>query len=121
MFSFIPAYLIYTMIIVVGLIGIVVSDNLIKKVMSLNITQAGILLFYISICYKHTLNPPIIKDGLLPENYINPIPQVLMLTAIVVGLSITSIALALIIKISKLYETIYQSQIDEIDHNDAKN
>ena len=121
MFSFAPAYIIYAMIIIVGFVGIIISDNLIKKIMSLNIVQTGILFFYISICYKNGIYPPLIKNSHTTiAQYINPVPQVLMLTAIVVGLSVTAISLALIIKISKLYKTIYQSQIDKIDASDIE-
>ncbi len=112
MFSFVPAYIMYAILVLVGLVGVVISDNLIKKVMSLNVFQVGILFFYISICYKSGLKPPVID--VLPGGigYINPVPQVLMLTAIVVGLSISAVALALIVKISKLYNSISEESIN---------
>lgn len=117
MFSFIPAYITYAILIIIGLVGVVISDNLIKKVMSLNVFQVGILFFYISICYKSGLKPPVVhsvSENII--NYINPLPQVLMLTAIVVGLSISAVALALIIKISKLYNTISEEMIMQTDN-----
>ena len=109
MFSFVPAYIAYSLIFSIGLIGVILSDNMIKKIISLGIIQAGVLLFYTSICYKNGLEPPIVKDGILLANIVNPLPQVLMLTAIVVGLSVTSVALAFVMKIAKLHKTIYRS------------
>lgn len=114
MFNFIPAYLLYSAIFTVGLFGIVVLNNMIKKLIALSIMQSGILLFYISISYKNGLKPPIIKSAVEASEYVNPLPQVLMLTAIVVGLSVTAIGIALCIKISKLHKTYYRSEISEI-------
>lgn len=109
MFSFYPAYFVYSLLIVFGLSGIVMCDNLIKRLISMNILQVGILFFYISICYKSHFHPPLY--GNVKFEYINPVPQVLMLTAIVVGLSVTAVGLSLIMKISKHFKTIYDSEI----------
>lgn len=112
MFTFIPAYICYALLIVIGIVGMAIIDNFIKRLMALGIFQVGILFFYISICYKSDLTSPILQPYLNPEAYINPIPQVLMLTAIVVSLSITCLALAIIVKISEKYHTILESKID---------
>lgn len=109
MFNFAPAYVAYSLIFIIGICGLVLSDNMIKKLISLTIIQAVILLFYISICYKSGLEPPIIKNTLKTINMVNPVPQVLMLTAIVVGLSTTAVGLAIVMKIAKLHKTIYRS------------
>jgi multicomponent Na+:H+ antiporter subunit C len=112
MFSFVPAYIAYSIILTLGIVGVIFSNNLVKKILCLNIIQAGCLLFYVSICYGTDLRPPIIKDGVV-EIIVNPLPQVLMLTAIVVGLATTTIGLAIVMKIAKLHKTIYRSEIDK--------
>jgi len=112
MFSFVPAYIAYSIILTLGIAGVIFSNNLIKKILSLNIIQAGCLLFYVSICYHTDLSPPIIKNN-STDVIVNPLPQVLMLTAIVVGLATTTIGLAIIMKIAKFHKTIYRSEIDK--------
>jgi len=86
----------------------------------MNIFQAAIILFYISIGAKRGATIPILEGGehhaISPESiqvahYINPLPHVLMLTAIVVGVSVTGVALALIILIYRRYKTIEEDEI----------
>lgn len=99
-------------IMLIGIGIILYSNNLIKKVVGLNIFQTSIILFYISIAK--------ITNGTIPKLdhtnkdiiYTNPLPHVLMLTAIVVGIATTAVAFALIIKIKKNYNTISENLIN---------
>lgn len=84
---------------------IVISDkNLIKKMMGISIFQSSIILFYISLGYIQSSLPPILNSS-VNNVYTNPIPHVLMLTAIVVGIATFSVGLSLAIVIKEEYAT----------------
>ncbi len=106
----------YWVVIVLMMTGfyIVISrDNLIKKVIGLNIFQASVFLLYISIGKLEGGTAPILEPGL--ERYSNPLPSVLILTAIVVGVATTSVALALIVRIHEAYGSVEEDEILKID------
>ncbi|NIM00867.1 MAG: Na+/H+ antiporter subunit C [Acidobacteria bacterium] len=105
----------YWVVIVLMMTGfyIVISrDNLIKKVIGLNIFQTSVFLLYISIGKLDGGTAPIVKEGL--ESYSNPLPSVLILTAIVVGVATTSVALALIVRIREAFGTVEEDEIIKI-------
>ena len=96
----------------IGFMTLLIHNNLIKKIIGLNIMDTSIFLFFIAKGYISEREAPIIKDlykGV--EGYINPVPTALMLTGIVVAVSVTAFALALTIKIYEQYGTI---ELDEI-------
>jgi multicomponent Na+:H+ antiporter subunit C len=109
-------YWIYIVLIIVGLYGMMAKNNLMKKLIGMNIFQWAIILFYISIGAKRgatipiiaTTNPNAVVRGV---DYINPLPHVLMLTAIVVGVATTGIALTLLIIIYRRYRTLEEDRI----------
>ncbi|MFL2560023.1 MAG: cation:proton antiporter subunit C [Gammaproteobacteria bacterium] len=96
----------------IGLFIMVRETNLIKKVIGLNIFQSSVFIFYLIISKVEDGIPPILtaEYGV----YSNPLPHVLILTAIVVSIATTSLALALIIKIKRKYKTIEEDELDEI-------
>ncbi len=98
----------------IGLYALIAKQNLVKKIIGLNIFQTAIFLFYISIAEVSGGTAPIyLPEG--PEAlYVNPLPHVLILTAIVVGVSITAVALSLIIKIYEEYGTIDQDDLMKV-------
>lgn len=100
---------------IIALISIIASDNLLKQIISLGILQVSVMLFYISICYHSAGSAPIIINSNPSIEYVNPLPQVLMLTAIVVGLATTTLGLAMVIKMSKIKKSILVSEIK--NHN----
>lgn len=110
-------YWAYIAMITVGLYGMTVKNNLMKKLIGLNIFQWSIILFFISMGTKKGATVPIIVKGtehaIKAVDYINPLPHVLMLTAIVVGVATTGIALALIILIHRRYHTAEEDRIIE--------
>ncbi len=115
MFDFIVSkfnYWISILLMMIGLYGMIAKNNLIKKIIGMNIFQISVFLFYISMGK--------VKDGTAPIHwdkasiYDNPIPHVLILTAIVVAISTTAVALALIIRIYKSFRTIEEEQILKI-------
>ena len=95
-----------------GLCSALMWGNLFKKVLCLAIFSNSIIMFYLILGYYKDSTFPIIH-GIPPEGaiYTNPLPSVLMLTAIVVGISIQSIAFALIVRIKKDYGTLEESEI----------
>jgi multicomponent Na+:H+ antiporter subunit C len=99
----------------VGLYIVIARDNLVKKVMGLNIFQVSVILFYVLIARVDGGTPPIISSGGHDVVYSNPLPHVLMLTAIVVGIATTALALALIIRIQEAYGTVEEDEIIEMD------
>lgn len=114
-------YVFYILLMLIGLYAVLAKGNLIKKVIGLNVLQTAVFLFYISIGRKTGGTAPVLWEG-KPDTvpYENPLPHVLMLTAIVVGVSITAVALALIIRIKRSYDTIEESEILALDEADAR-
>jgi multicomponent Na+:H+ antiporter subunit C len=111
-------YIVAFIMIMVGLYVLITNKNLIKKVLGLNLLQGGIIVFYIIIAKIDNALPPIYNSK-LQETYSNPLPHVLMLTAIVVGIATTSLACALMYRIYQNYGTLDESEIIKIN-NEAK-
>lgn len=103
----------------IGLYGMISKNNLLKKVIGMSIFQSGIILFYVSIGEKRGATIPIIEHGhgasehavIEAVSYANPLPHVLMLTAIVVGVATLGVALAVIQKIYRIHGTIEEDEI----------
>jgi len=108
-------YLIAILLIMIGFYAMIAKKNLIKKIIGLNIFQTAIFLFYISSAYVKGGTVPITVKGATDIIYVNPVPHVLMLTAIVVGVSVTAVALGLIINIYREYGTIEEDEILELN------
>jgi multicomponent Na+:H+ antiporter subunit C len=104
----------------IGLYAMIAKNNLVKKVIGMNILQTAVILFFISIGAKTDATIPIIMHGHTGEShavhavdFINPLPHVLMLTAIVVAVSTLGVALALVIKLYQQYQTLEEDEILE--------
>jgi multicomponent Na+:H+ antiporter subunit C len=111
---------VFIVLMMVGLYGIIAKHNLVKKIIGLGILQTAIILFYVSIAAKRGATIPIIEHGhdshahvVHAVNYINPLPHVLMLTAIVVSVATLGVALALAIKVHQHYHTLDENEILE--------
>lgn len=96
-------------LIVFGLIIVIDSRNMIKKVIGLNIFQSAVFLFFISLGKVSDGSAPILNQAV--SSYSNPLPHVLILTAIVVGIATTAVALALVVRIRRAYGTIFEDEI----------
>jgi multicomponent Na+:H+ antiporter subunit C len=111
-------YWIYVVLMMIGFYAVIAKKNLIKKVIGLNIFSTAIFLFYISIGDIRAIPGKIVTEPIYMhgENlvYVNPIPHVLILTGIVVSVSVTAVALALIIRIHKEFGTIEEEKILEM-------
>ena len=108
-------YWIAIFLMMVGFYTVISRGNLIKKIIGLNVFQVSVFLLYISISTVEGGAAPIITDGV--ESYSNPLPHVLILTAIVVGVATTALGLALVIRIKEAYGTIEEDEIHEQDHS----
>jgi len=113
-------YWIYVVLMMIGFYAIIGKRNLVKKLLGLNIFQWAIILYYVSIASKKGgANIPIVTgahghyDPALAIQFLNPLPHCLMLTAIVVGVSTTGVALALVIMIHRRYKTLEEDEILE--------
>lgn len=111
-------YWAYIILMMVGIYAIISKNNLAKKIIGMNIFQTAIILFYISTAMKKGGTIPIIEHGhghvhnvINAADYINPLPHVLMLTAIVVSVATLGVALALMIQIYHHYGTLEEDEI----------
>ena len=108
-------YWIFIIIMLIGFYAIIAKNNLIKKIIGLNIFQTAIFLFFISLGAVKGGTAPIVSEDMISKGYVyvNPLPHVLILTAIVVSVATTAVALSLIIRIHEEYGTIEEDEIIE--------
>ena len=106
-------YWVVILLMMSGFYTVISRGNLIKKVAGINIFQTSVFLLYISIGFVSEGTAPIIAEGF--TSYSNPLPHVVILTAIVVGVSTTALSLALIVRIKEAYGTIEEDEIHEQD------
>ncbi len=108
-------YWIVIFLMMAGFYTVISRGNLVKKIVGLNIFQVSVFLLYISIGNVEGGTAPIVIEG--AEKYSNPLPHVLILTAIVVGIATTALALALVVRIREAYGTIEEEEIHEQDQS----
>ena len=97
----------------IGLYTLIARDNLIKKILGLNIFQTSVFILYITMGKVSGGTAPIFVEGVEDVVYSNPIPHVLILTAIVVGVATSSLGLSLVIRIKEAYGTIEEDEIED--------
>jgi multicomponent Na+:H+ antiporter subunit C len=121
MFMGLYNYWIVVVLMMIGLYIVIAHGNLIKKMVGLTIFQTSVFIFYISMAKADGGTAPILADGI--SQYSNPLPHVLILTAIVVGIATTALGLALAVRIKEAYGSIEESDIQSIDNqaSDIKN
>jgi multicomponent Na+:H+ antiporter subunit C len=106
-------YWIVILLMMTGFYTVISRRNLLKKVIGLNIFQTSVFLLYITIGKVKGGTAPILEEG--HRVYSHPLPSVLILTAIVVGVATTALALALIVRIKEAYGTIEEDEIRGLD------
>jgi len=106
-------YWVVIILMMIGFYVVIASSNLIKKIIGLNIFQTSVFILYISVGKIKDGAAPILEKGV--DVYANPLPHVLILTAIVVGVATTALGLALIVRIKEAYGTIEEDEINEKD------
>ena len=101
-----------------GLYIVISCRNLIKKIIGLNLFQASVFIMYISVGKVEGGTAPIlIPDASAALAYSNPLPHVLILTAIVVGVAMTALGLALIVRIHDVYGTVEEDELQAADRD----
>ena len=122
-------YWVSIILILIGFYAMIAKDNLIKKVIGLSIFQTAIFLFFISLADIGPMiskdipkgTAPIVSEEMISMGYVyvNPLPHVLILTAIVVAVATLAVALALVIRLYEEYGTIEESEIIEKERERA--
>jgi multicomponent Na+:H+ antiporter subunit C len=111
-------YLAVITLMMIGLYIAISRQNLVKKVMGMNVFQTSVILLYVSMGKIHGGTAPILIEGRSDVIYSNPLPHVLMLTAIVVGVASTALGLALVVRIKEAYGTVEEDEIVALDRAD---
>ena len=102
------------LLLLIGIHGMLARPNLMRKLMAMNIFQVAAIIFYLSLAVKEGARAPVLGHGahaVHAAQYVNPLPHALMLTAIVVGVSTTGVALALLVAIYRRYGTIEEPEL----------
>lgn len=108
-------YWVFAVLLMIGFYAVIAKSNLIKKLIGLSIFQAAVFLLYITMGKVDGGTAPIIQAGIDSAVFSSPLPQVLILTAIVVGISTTALGLGIVVRIKEEYDSIDEQEIQEID------
>ncbi|HJN48973.1 MAG: cation:proton antiporter subunit C [Pseudomonadales bacterium] len=106
-------YWVVMVLMMLGFYIVISQGNLIKKIIGLSIFQASVFILYISMAKVAGGTAPILDESI--STYSNPLPHVLILTAIVVGVATTALGLALVVRIRESYGTIEEDEIQAQD------
>jgi multicomponent Na+:H+ antiporter subunit C len=104
-------YWVFAIVLAAGLYIVIAKVNLVKKLIGLSIFQSAVFLMYITMDKVEGGTAPIIQKGVENQVFSNPLPQVLILTAIVVGVSTLALGLAIVVRIKECYGTIEEAEI----------
>lgn len=104
---------VFVALMMLGFYALIARGHLVKKLVGLSVFQASVFLFYISLGKVQGGEPPILVDE--PAIYSNPLPHVLILTAIVVGVATLAVGLALAVRIREAYGTLEEDEITDMD------
>ena len=96
-----------------GFYIVISANNLVKKIVGLNIFQTSVFILYISMGKVSGGTAPIVVEG--ATQYSNPLPHVLILTAIVVGVATTAVGLSLVVRIKQAYGTVEENEFENKD------
>ena len=116
-----PGLLGYWIVIVLMMTGfyiVIAHDNLVKKIVGLNVFQVSVFLFYILMAKVDGGTAPILAEGI--KQYSNPLPHVLILTAIVVGVATTALGLALVVRIRRSFDSIEDDEIMAVEQEEDR-
>jgi len=98
-------------LILIGLYAILVKRNILKMLVGLSIMETGVNVLLISVGYVSGKSAPILSEGITPDKAVDPIPQALVLTAIVIGVATTAMALSVVINLYEKYKTLNVEEI----------
>jgi multicomponent Na+:H+ antiporter subunit C len=110
------AYWAIILLLVIGLYGMLLKQNLMKKLIGMIIFQNSIILLFVTAAFKWEATVPVLAEGISvadTTHYLNPLPHTLMLTAIVVGVAITGVGFAMLIAIYRNFQTLEEPELLE--------
>ena len=107
-------YLLCIILFSIGIYCLLVKKNLIKKIVGLGIAEYAINLFFILLGYRNQGEAPILSEQVSAVNFVDPLPQALILTSIVIGLGITALMVAIVLRIYEKYKTFDIEQIRKL-------
>ena len=110
-------YWVVVVLMMIGLYIVIAHGNLIKKIVGLTIFQTSVFIFYISMAKIDGATAPILAEGI--SQYSNPLPHVLILTAIVVGIATIALGLALAVRIKETYGSVEEESIQNKDNQEC--
>ena len=108
-------YWVVIFLMMTGFYVVIASGNLVKKIIGLNLFQASVFILYISMGKVSGGAAPILRETI--QTYSNPLPHVLILTAIVGGVATTALGLALVVRIKEAYGTTEEDEIHSQDES----
>lgn len=108
------AYVLFVLLSTIGIYMMIANQNLVKKVIGLNMFQTGVFLFFVSSAYVVGGSAPVIPSDGSGGPFVSPLPHVIVLTAIVVGVSLTAVGLALALRIYDEYGTLRADALREV-------
>lgn len=109
-------YWVFAILLMIGFYAVIAKLNLVKKLIGLSLFQSAVFLLYITMGRIEGGTAPIFSEAAGISVYSNPLPQVLILTAIVVGISTLALGLGIVVRIREEYGSIEEHEIAEIDH-----
>ncbi len=108
-------YWVFAILLMIGFYAVTAKLNLVKKLIGLSLFQSAVFLLYISMGPVEGGTAPIFHPNVAGKALSNPLPSVLILTAIVVGISTLALGLAIIVRIKEAYDTVEENEIRELD------
>lgn len=99
----------------IGSYMMIANRNIVKKIIGMNVFQSAIFLFFIVSAYIEGASSPVVSQE---GPFVSPLPHVLILTAIVVGVSLTAVALGLVVRIYGEYGTLDETVLKEVMGDD---
>ena len=114
-------YWVVVILMMIGLYTVIARDNLVKEMIGLGMFQVSVILFYVSMGKITGGTAPIVPAEIPPGGivYSNPLPHVLMLTAIVVGVATLALGLALVVRIREAYGTVEEDELQRMDREQS--
>ena len=109
-------YWVFAILLMIGFYAVIMKPNLIKKLLGLSLFQSAVFLLYITMGRIEGGTAPIFSEAASISVFSNPLPQVLILTAIVVGISTMALGLGIAVRIKEEYGSIEEHEITEMDH-----
>ncbi len=104
-------YLFCAALLMIGLYSIIAKRNLVKIVVGTIIMEYGVNLFLITLGYTEGGTAPILAKGVPPGKLVDPLPQALVVTSIVIGLGVTALMIAICLRLYEKYGTLDESEI----------